>query len=95
MMKDGCGCGGGPSERMNRQRNGYINEQMNKHWTRCANNGNIWPKMTKNAYFGPILAVFGPKILILMGVSKSFGTNIKKTTWATYSNCLLVKRWIK
>ena len=39
-------------------------------------NGNIWPKMTKNAYFGPNLAVFGPKILIFMGVSKSFGTNI-------------------
>ena len=35
-----------------------------------------WTKMTKNAYFGPILAVFGPKILIFMGVSKSFGTNI-------------------
>ena len=34
------------------------------------------PKMTKNAYFGPILAVFGPKILIFIGVSKSFGTNI-------------------
>ena len=32
--------------------------------------------MTKNAYFGPILAVFGPKILIFMGESKSFGTNI-------------------
>ena len=32
--------------------------------------------MTKNADFGPILAVFGPKILIFMGVSKSFGTNI-------------------
>ena len=46
------------------------------HWTKCAKNGNIWPKMTKNAYFGPILAVFGPKILIFMGVSKSFGTNI-------------------
>ena len=46
------------------------------HWTKCAKNGNIWPKMTKNAYFGPILAVFGPKILIFMGVSKSFGTHI-------------------
>ena len=33
-------------------------------------------KMTKNAYFGPNLAVFWPKILIFMGVSKSFGTNI-------------------
>ena len=32
--------------------------------------------MTKNAYFGPILAVLGPKILIFMGVSKSFGTHI-------------------
>ena len=37
---------------------------------------NICSKLTKNAYFGPILAVFGPKILIFMGVSKSFGTNI-------------------
>ena len=32
--------------------------------------------MTKNADFGPILAVFGPKILTFMGVNKSFGTNI-------------------
>ena len=32
--------------------------------------------MTKNADFWPNLAVFGPKILIFMGVSKSFGTNI-------------------
>ena len=31
--------------------------------------------MTKNADFGPNVAVFGP-ILIFMGVSKSFGTNI-------------------
>ena len=37
------------------------------HWTKCAKNGNIWPKMTKNADFGPNLAVFGPKILIFMG----------------------------
>merc|ERR1712240_696887 len=36
------------------------------HWTKCAKNGNIWPKMTKNADFGPNLAVFGPKILIFM-----------------------------
>ena len=32
--------------------------------------------MTKNADFGPNLAVFGPKILIFMGVSEGFGTNI-------------------
>ena len=36
----------------------------------------VIPKMTKNADYGPNLAVFGPKILIFMGVSKSFGTNI-------------------
>ena len=32
--------------------------------------------MTKNADFGPNLAIFGPKSLIFMGVSKSFGINI-------------------
>ena len=39
-------------------------------------NANILPKMTKNAYFGPTLAVFGPKILIFRGESESFSTNI-------------------
>ena len=43
-------------------------------------NGNIWHKMTKNGDFGPNLAVFWPKSLIFMGVSKSFGTNITETT---------------
>ena len=47
-----------------------------RNWTKCAKNGNIWPKMTKNADFGPNLAVFWPKSLIFMGLSKSFGTNI-------------------
>ena len=46
------------------------------HWTKWAKSANIWPQMTKNAYFGPILAVLGPKILIFMQVSKSFGTHI-------------------
>ena len=32
--------------------------------------------MTKNADFGPNLAFFWPNILIFMGLSKSFGTNI-------------------
>ena len=36
--------------------------------------------MTKNAYLGPNLAVFVPKILIFMGVSKSFGTQIMEKT---------------
>ena len=34
------------------------------------------PICAEKAYFGPNLAVVGPKILIFMGVSKSFGTNI-------------------
>ena len=32
--------------------------------------------MTKNEDFGPNLVVFGPKILIFMGINNSFGTNI-------------------
>ena len=36
--------------------------------------------MTKNACFGPNLAVFGPKILIFMWVSKSFGIHITEKT---------------
>ena len=51
-------------------------------WAKTAN---IWPKMTKNAYFGPNLAVFGPKILIFMGVSKSFGTNITENHFGNLS----------
>merc|ERR1711973_597464 len=38
-----------------------------RHWTKCSKNGNIWPKMTKNADFGPNLAVFGPKIQFFGG----------------------------
>ena len=34
--------------------------------------------MTKNANFGPNLVVFGQKILIFTGESKSFGTNETK-----------------
>jgi uncharacterized protein YozE (UPF0346 family) len=55
------------------------------HWTKCAKNGNIWPKMTKNADFGPNLAVFGPKSLIFMGLSKSFGTNITENHFGNLS----------
>ena len=32
--------------------------------------------MTKKTNFGPNLAIFGPKTLIFMGVSKSFGNHI-------------------
>ena len=31
---------------------------------------------SQKADFGPNLAIYGPKILIFTGVSKSFGTNI-------------------
>merc|ERR1711872_1205071 len=55
------------------------------HWTKCAKHGNIWPKMTKNADFGPNLAVFGPKSLIFMGLSKSFGTNITENHFGNLS----------
>ena len=41
--------------------------------------------MTKNADFGPNLAVFGPKILIFLGVSKSFGTNITENHFGNLS----------
>ena len=41
--------------------------------------------MTKNADFGQNLAVFGPKILIFMGVSKSFGTNITENHFGNLS----------
>jgi len=44
--------------------------------------------MTKNADFGPNLAVFGPKSLTFMGVSKSFGTNITENHFAEVSQVL-------
>ena len=43
------------------------------HWIKWAKNAHIW---LKNASFGPNLAVYGPKILFFMEVSKSFGTHI-------------------
>ena len=38
--------------------------------------GKAWPKMTKNANFGPNLVVFGQKILIFTWEIKSFGTHL-------------------
>ena len=46
-------------------------DKMCKEWQYLA-------QITKNADFGPNLAIFGQKILIFMGVSKSFVTNITK-----------------
>ena len=51
--------------------------------------------LAQNASFGPNLAVLGPKILISMGVSKSFGTNItKKKHWTTCPHCFLVRHYL-
>ena len=41
--------------------------------------------MTKNEDFEPIWADFGPNILIFMGVSKSFGTNITENHFGNLS----------
>ena len=59
----------------------YITENPSRHlvhivfWSGIGKNVQrmaiFGPKMTKNADFGPNLAVFGPKILIFMGLSKS------------------------
>ena len=50
------------------------------HWSGNGPNGSCRPifglKWPKNAYFGLNLAVFGPKILIFMRVSKRFGTHV-------------------
>jgi len=51
--------------------------------------------MTKNADFGPNLAVFGPKILIFMGVSKSFGTNITENHLDNLSALFFGQAFIK
>ena len=40
--------------------------------------------LAKNANVGPNLAVFGPKILIFMGTSKSFGTHITENHSVTW-----------
>ena len=41
--------------------------------------------LNQNASFGPNLAVFGPKSLIFMGLSKSFGTNITENHFGNLS----------
>ena len=48
------------------------------HGTKRVRKAIIWPRMTKNVYFGPKLAILGPKLLIFGGGSKSFGTHIRK-----------------
>ena len=53
-------------------------DKMCKKWQYSAQND-------KNADFGPNLAVFGPKSLIFMGLSKSFGTNITENHFGNLS----------
>ena len=65
-------------------------------WPGIGQNANVWPKMNKNATIGPNLAVFGPKILILLGGNKSFGTHVKEK--GTLIACFLVghsTKWAK
>ena len=49
--------------------------------TTCARMVNVWPKMTKNTYFGQNLAFFGQKILIFG--SKTFDTYISEKNLGT------------
>ena len=51
--------------------------------------------LAKKANFGPNLAVFGPKILIIMGVSKSFGTNITKKPYRQFFRIFFCGHGIK
>ena len=55
--------------------------------------GPAWDEMTKNASFGPNLAVFGQNILIFTGVSKSFGTNIMEGPPTTFSDHTGPQHW--
>ena len=48
--------------------------------TKWAKIANIWPKLHRNDNYGPNLAVFGPKILILSRGSKNFGTHVTEKT---------------
>ena len=45
-------------------------------WSATGSNGPKMPIFGKKANFGPNLAVYGPKILIFIGVSKNVGTSI-------------------
>ena len=53
-------------------------------WSSMGPNGPIMPIFGKqNASFVPNLTVFGPKILVVAGVSKSFGTHITENHLGT------------
>ena len=52
-----------------------------------------WPKMTKNADFGPNLAVFGPKILNFWGGYKSSNTHISENHLCTQFALFFCRAW--
>ena len=56
----------------------FFNQAFDQMGQKC-------PYLAKYASFGPNLAVYGPKILISMGVSKSFGTNITENHFGNLS----------
>ena len=70
---------------------------LGRHVTKWAKNAYIWPKMTKNVYFGPNLDVFEQKILTLGGGSKRFGTHISENILGTSTALLFgwapIGRW--
>merc|ERR1711978_254686 len=72
----------------------YITENPPRHfvhigfWSGIGQNVQKWQYLAQNdqkCRFGPILVIFGPKILIFMGVSKSFGTNITENHFGNLS----------
>ena len=50
-------------------------------WDEMSNIANISSKLTKNANFRQYLAVFGLKVLILLGGSKSWGTHVTENPY--------------
>ena len=69
-----------------------ISDQKRQYLTK---NANIWPKMPLFGQNMPNLAVFGPKILIFPGVSKSFGTLITEDHLGTLFELFWVGHEIK
>ena len=63
------------------------------HGTKWIIKANIWPKMTKYAYFGPNLAVFRPNIPIFTRRSKSFGIHINENHFCTLFALFFGRTW--
>ena len=51
--------------------------------------------LAKNVSFWPNSALYGPKILIFTGVSKSFGTHITENHLDNLFELFLVRQWLR